>query len=126
MPYIFHQGVLSEKGLDDAYANAAILVYPSLCEGFGLPILEAMTRNTPVVCSRIPAHIEVGGDAALFFDPYDPADLAQKLKAVLASKDLSNKLRISGAQNAKRFTWKATAEATVAVYASLTESARNG
>ena len=118
-PHIVHRGVLSEMDMDAAYAHAATLVYPSLCEGFGLPILEAMARGTPVVCSNIPAHTEVGGDAALFFDPHQSSDLAQKLKAVLTSNDLSDTLRSRGRANVKRFSWTATLDATVAIYDDL-------
>jgi glycosyltransferase involved in cell wall biosynthesis len=118
-PHIVHRGILSEQDMDAAYAQSATLVYPSLCEGFGLPILEAMARHTPVVCSDIPAHTEVGGNGALFFDPHQPADLAQNLKAVLTSDDLSNTLRSRGTANVKRFSWTATLNATVALYDDL-------
>jgi glycosyltransferase involved in cell wall biosynthesis len=59
--------------------NALALIHPSMCESFGLPLLEAMTAGVPIACSPIPASVEVAGDAALFFDPNDPADIAAKL-----------------------------------------------
>jgi glycosyltransferase involved in cell wall biosynthesis len=86
-----------------------MFVYPSLHEGFGLPILEAMASGVPVVCSRIEPLAEVAGDAAFFVDPYDHSDIAKGILSIYRDKTLRMKLIEKGRLRAKDFTWDKTA-----------------
>ena len=104
------------------YQAADLLVYPSLNETFGLPILEAMACACPVVTSNISAMPETAGGAAVLADPHDPASLA---RAILdASGTGADGLRAQGLRQARRFTWAATAEATLNVYREVAERRR--
>jgi glycosyltransferase involved in cell wall biosynthesis len=105
-----------ENDLPGLYCQAEAFVYPSLYEGFGLPILEAMACGTPVLTSNVSSMPEVAGDAALLADPRDPADLAAKLHAVLADGAVRRRLIAAGRARAAEHTWRRTAEKTVAVY----------
>lgn len=109
-------GGLSTGALEDLYALAACLVLPTLHEGFGLPVLEAMARGVPVVCSDIAALHEIAGEVALYFDPRSPSQIAARLGEVLESPDLARRLREAGRARAKRFSWQAAAEGTLASY----------
>ena len=91
------------------YARAACLVYPSLAEGFGLPILEAMASGTPVVTSNVSSLPEVAGGAALVVDPYDAAALAEAIGLVLTRPALRAELRERGLARARQFSWDQTA-----------------
>ncbi len=102
--------------LEGLYAAARAFVFPSLHEGFGLPVLEAMRRGVPVACSDRSTLPEVAGDAALLFDPDDTAAIHAALERLLSEEPLRNRLREAGPPRAARFTWEATAEATAAVY----------
>jgi glycosyltransferase involved in cell wall biosynthesis len=108
----------------DVIRHAEALVVPSLVEGFGLPVLEAMALGTPAVVSRAPALLEVAGDAALAFDTTDPADLAAVLSRLLADRSLRAELARRGIERARKFTWRRTAAATLAVYDRVLESSR--
>jgi glycosyltransferase involved in cell wall biosynthesis len=96
--------------LRDLYAGAACLVLPSLREGFGLPVLEAMACGTPVITSTTSSLPEVGGDAALLVDPYDAIDLADAMYRVLADRGLREDLRERGLKWVRGFSWRRTAE----------------
>lgn len=96
--------------------NADVFVLPSVVEGFGLPILEAMAVGTPVVASSVPALREVAADAALFFDPSDPADLAERIDRVLTDTSLRAGLAARGSVHVSQFTWSRAAACTLAVY----------
>jgi glycosyltransferase involved in cell wall biosynthesis len=95
--------------LRELYAGAACLVYPSLAEGFGLPILEAMASGTPVVTSSVSSLPEVAGGAALTADPYDAAALAEAIGLVLTTPELRAELRRRGLERAQQFSWEQTA-----------------
>jgi glycosyltransferase involved in cell wall biosynthesis len=97
-----------------------VFVYPSLYEGFGLPVLEAMACGVPVAVSRCSSLPEVGGDAALYFDPYCVDDIAGRIHEILTNPRRAADLRSKGLQQSRRFTWKQTARDTLAVYRSLT------
>ena len=104
------------------YQAADLLVYPSLNETFGLPILEAMACACPVVTSDISAMPETAGGAAVLADPHDPASLA---RAILdGTGPGADALRTLGLRRAKQFTWGATAEATLNVYREVAELRR--
>lgn len=108
-------GIIDDHALINYYACAQALVLPSLYEGFGLPPLEAMACGCPVIVSHIASLPEVCGDAAVYFDPYSPHDIAEKMKMVLNDCDLREKMRIKGLEHAKLFTWEKCAEQTIAV-----------
>ena len=105
-----------DTALADHYAAALALVYPSFYEGFGLPVLEAMAHGCPVACSRTSSLPEVGGDAALYFDPRDTADIATTLVHLAGDRGLRARLAESGRTRASGFTWAACAERTMSVY----------
>ena len=112
-------GYVSDERLDALIAGAELLVHPSLYEGFGLVLLEAMARGTPVLAARATALPETGGDAAAYFDPADPEDLARQLRALLGEPARRATLAEAGRERAARFSWAATARATADVYREL-------
>jgi glycosyltransferase involved in cell wall biosynthesis len=109
-------GFISDAQLRWAYEHTGCYVFPSLSEGFGLPGLEAMAHGAPVASSGTTSLPEVNGDAALYFDPLDTDDIANKIQQVLSDKKLANQLRIKGFEQVKKFSWKRTAEQTLKVY----------
>jgi glycosyltransferase involved in cell wall biosynthesis len=105
---------ISDEELAILYENAMALVMPSLMEGFGLPAVEAMANNCLVLASSIPSLKEICENTAVYFDPYDIGDIAQKLDEVLAGKYKSYKEL--GLKRAKEFSWKKMAEETLKIY----------
>lgn len=102
--------------LDALYAVAGCLVLPTLHEGFGLPVLEAMARSLPVACSDIAALREVAGPAALYFDPRQPGQVAAQVARLLGDRDLAKRLGELGRVRAAEFSWSAAAQGTLASY----------
>jgi glycosyltransferase involved in cell wall biosynthesis len=113
-------GHVPDTHLPGLYADAAVLIMPSLYEGFGFPVLESMAIGTPVVASATSSLSEVGGDAALFCPPHDPEAFATAIAEVLESSSLTEKLRQKGLRRAQQFSWHRAAEETIAVYRSVT------
>ncbi|HEU5065894.1 MAG TPA: glycosyltransferase family 1 protein [Gaiellaceae bacterium] len=109
-------GWVDDEELEGLYRMATCFVFPSLAEGFGLPVLEAMVRGIPVACSRIGPLEEVAGEAALYFDAEDTKDIARALETLLADGDLRGQLAQAGRQRAEQFNWARTAEATISSY----------
>jgi alpha-1,3-rhamnosyl/mannosyltransferase len=96
--------------------QATALVFPSLCEGFGLPVLEAFAAGVPVITSQTSALPEVAGDAALLIDPLDPSALSSAMLQVLEDEGLAEAMRLKGTLRAREYTWGRTAAMTVDVY----------
>ena len=107
-------GWIDQADLEGLYACSALLVFPSLYEGFGLPVLEAMQRGLPVACSSAGSLAEIAGDAALIFDPLDPEAIAESVGRLLSDRELRDRLIAAGLQQAARYTWAACAEGYVA------------
>lgn len=98
------------------YRAAEAFVYPSLFEGFGLPVAEAMACGTPVICSDAASLLEVAGDAALTFPAEDTDGLVQALRTLFSAESLRQELAQRGLERSRRFTWERTARETMAVY----------
>ncbi len=109
-------GALSAEELESLYALADGLLLPTLHEGFGLPVIEAMARSIPVACSDIPALREVAGPAALYFDPRVPAQIAARIGELVGDRGAADRLRELGRAQAATFSWSAAAAGTLASY----------
>ena len=112
-------GPVSRRDLGALYAGADAFLFPSLAEGFGLPVLEAMACGAPVVTSDRSALPEVAGDAALLCDPTDAGSIAQALEKVLSDRELAGRLSRSGLERARQFTWDRTTLRTASLYREL-------
>jgi glycosyltransferase involved in cell wall biosynthesis len=108
-------GWVPREQLYSLYARARAFVYPSLFEGFGMPVLEAMAAGVPVACSDIPPLREVAGDAALFFNPLDEDDIASAMERVMSKSSWQERLAVAGRERARGFSWKQSAEQTLTV-----------
>jgi glycosyltransferase involved in cell wall biosynthesis len=113
---VLFTGYLSDVDLRMLMSNALVFVFPSLYEGFGLPVLEAMAAGAPVICSNAASLPEVAGDAAVLFDPRSPDQALDVLEKVLTDPRLRQDLAARGRRNLERFSWTATARSTVEVY----------
>lgn len=109
-------GYLPDTEVRDLYRLARLLVFPSLCEGFGLPLLEAMASGLPAAVSRAGALPEVGGDAAAYFEPEDPADMARVILELLGDGPRRRDFAEKGKRRASGFSWAETARRTLAFY----------
>lgn len=112
---ITYLGYISDNELRSLYENAACFIYPSFYEGFGLPPLEAMACGCPVIVSNAASLPEVCGDAALYCNPHDPNDIAEKIKLMMGDKQLRESYRVKGLERAKQFTWEKSARETFEV-----------
>jgi glycosyltransferase involved in cell wall biosynthesis len=109
-------GWIDEPELEGIWSLADAFVFPSLYEGFGLPVLEAMARGVPVACSNASSLPEVAGDAALLFDPRDESAIAGAITRLLRDRELAESLRERGRERVREFTWDRTARATIDSY----------
>jgi glycosyltransferase involved in cell wall biosynthesis len=109
-------GWVDDATLDGLYRAADCFVFPSLAEGFGLPVLEAMLRGTPVACSNTTSLPEVAGDAALLFDPFEVDAIAISIRRILDDRELAERLHTAGLERARRFSWEETARRTLESY----------
>jgi glycosyltransferase involved in cell wall biosynthesis len=107
---------VSADELEGLWALAEAFVFPSLYEGFGLPVLEAMARGVPVACSNASSLPEVAGDAALLFDPHDESAIAEAMRRLLDDPKLREQLRAHGLAQVAQFTWERTARLTLESY----------
>lgn len=105
-------GMVSTQGLAQAYRSAHALAFPSLFEGFGIPLIEAMAAGTPVVSSDATCLPEIGGDAALYAPPDDPDRWAEALRLALIDRTTREALVVAGTERAKTFAWSRSAERT--------------
>jgi len=112
------QRYLPDSQMASAYAHAELFVFPSHFEGFGLPALEAMACDTPVVLAAATSLPEVGGEAAAYFEPGSPSDLARVMVEMLGDTSRRERLRALGLQRARDFTWPMAASRTADVYRS--------
>jgi glycosyltransferase involved in cell wall biosynthesis len=113
---IFWFDFLPEASLAAMYEGAAVFLYPSLYEGFGIPVLEAMASGCPVISSTTSSIPEIAGDAALLVDPNDKTAVAEALVNVLQDGPLRHSLISKGFQRAARFSWRRHAEETLEIY----------
>jgi glycosyltransferase involved in cell wall biosynthesis len=109
-------GFVTDPEMTALYSGALVFVSPSIYEGFGLPLLEAMACGAPVVTSNVCSIPEVVGDAALFADPYSSADIADKTVRCIEDKNLRSDLIEKGRKRARSFTWEDTAFKTLQLY----------
>lgn len=116
---IIRLGFIPKEDLVLLYNMATVFVMPSLYEGFGLPILEAMSCGCPVVTSKEGSIPEVAGDAAFYIKAYDSDNIAKGIKAIYENKDLQERYSTKGLIQAEKFSWKKTAKATMKVYESI-------
>jgi len=117
--HVRHLGYSSDAELGYLYSAAGALVFPSIYEGFGLPIIEAQAMGVPVVTSNLSCMPEVAGGAALLVDPYDVDAISGALEQVMLDDDLRRKLKADGFKNAKQYSWDITAARTLDVYSRL-------
>ncbi|HMD57058.1 MAG TPA: glycosyltransferase family 1 protein [Solirubrobacteraceae bacterium] len=110
-------GWLSGEEIESLWALSEAFVFPSLYEGFGLPVLEAMARGVPVACANASSLPEVAGEAALLFDPYDRGAIARAIERLLGEPELAARLRALGRERARLFTWERAARLTLESYA---------
>lgn len=119
-------GWLPPEELEGLYAAAALFVFTSLYEGFGMTVLEAMARGVPVACGAASAVPEVAGDAALLFDPESPEQIAEAMRSLLRDGALRDRLAEAGRARAEQFSWERTARETVDSYRRALSEARPG
>lgn len=115
---IIHKEI-NDKILANLYAGALAFVFPSLYEGFGIPILEAFSCNCPCVLSDTSSLPEVAGNAAIYFDPHDSESIVESLNRIIFDSELRNDLIIRGARRLRDFSWEKHVSQTVTVYKSL-------
>lgn len=116
---IIFPGFIEEKDKALIMAGAKIFCFPSLYEGFGIPILEAMSLGIPVIASEIPASEEIAQTAVKFFNPQDTKDLAEKLTLLLKNEEIREELSQKGLEQSKNFSWQKTARKMLSIFQSV-------
>lgn len=117
--YVRILGFVNDADLPSLYHGASIFAYPSLYEGFGIPVLEAMACGTPVLTSNVSSLPEIVGDTAILIEPEDTQQIADGLQHLLEDIELRRNLGLRGLQRSKLFSWRATAQATLEAYRSV-------
>jgi len=110
---------VSDDELVELYSKSTIFVFPSIYEGFGIPVLEAFSSNCPAILSNTSSLPEIGGDAAVYFDPYSIESMRQQIERVLISPSLQEEMIQKGKERLKLFSWEKCAEETMEVYKEL-------
>jgi len=110
------RGWVDDAELSDLRGRARALAYPTMAEGFGLPVLEAMATGLPVIASDLPVLREVGGDAALWFDPHDLGSIADAIRTVATQPVVAERLSADGLVQAAKFSWERVARETIDVF----------
>lgn len=113
---IHHLDYLTRNALTSAYRRAEVFVMPSLYEGFGFPILEAMAQGVPVIAAESSSLPEVGGDAAVYFQPKDAEALAASIRQVTSDEVLRSEMVSRGAKRVEHFSWEKAAAETAEVF----------
>lgn len=113
---VYFLGSIEQEDLVTLYSFAELFVFPSMYEGFGLPVLEAMACGAPVAASNTSSIPEVAGDAAFLFDPRDQEDMKRIILGILGSRETKEELKQKGLERAKLFTWESTLRQTMEVY----------
>ncbi len=116
---VMFTGFISNEDLDSLFRIADFFIYPSLCEGFGIPILEAMQAGTPVITSNVSAMPEVAKGAALLIDPYDINSIVEGMVKLYRDKALCGELKKRGQKRAKEYSWDRTAQMYLELYGSV-------
>jgi glycosyltransferase involved in cell wall biosynthesis len=116
---VLQTGYVSKSDLRALYQRAAAVVFPSIEEGFGLPLLEGMASEVPLLASRISAFQEVCNNSCLYFDPNEEQELMEQIRSVLHSDELRENLVAKGRERVKKFSWKDSAQKTLDLYMSL-------
>ncbi len=113
---VIFTGYAEDEDLPALYAAADLFLFPTLYEGFGIPVLEAFACGTPTITSRVAGNAETARDAALLVDPYSEEDIARSIVEALTNEELRDGLRRRGLARAREFSWRRTAELTLACY----------
>lgn len=116
---VCYLGYISQSQMPVVFRNACMLVFPSLFEGFGIPLVEAMKSSIPIACSNCTSLPEIAGDAAIFFDPMNPFDIADKMDRLNRDISLRKELIAKGDSRKKLFSWDQCAEDTIATLKSV-------
>ncbi len=119
-------GYVPEAEMPGLVAGAALFVYPSLYEGFGFPVVQAMAANVPVLCSGTSCLPEIAGEAAAYVDPRSSSEMAAQLTRLLDSTEERSKLAQLGRAQAERYRWERCAQESLAFFREITGSLRNG
>jgi glycosyltransferase involved in cell wall biosynthesis len=114
--HIFYLGYITDEDMPYIYKNAACLVFPSLFEGFGIPLVEAMYSECPILCSNVTSIPEIAGDAALYFNPLNHKDIAEKIDVLLRDSVMRNTLIENGKKRYALFSYEACAKDTMELF----------
>ncbi|MFQ5452331.1 MAG: glycosyltransferase family 4 protein, partial [Candidatus Paceibacterota bacterium] len=113
--HVIFTGYLPDSHVATLYKNAYMFVLPSFYEGFGIPILEAMSHSCPVIASKVSSLPEIGGDACLYFDPHDAIQLKQTIIKLLDDESLRRDLVKKGKKRIKQFSWEKCGRSTLKI-----------
>lgn len=122
--HLVFTGYVPEEDLPPLYQGADVFVYPSLYEGFGLPVLEAMTSGVPVITSNTTSLPEVAGDAAILVNPMEVFEIYEAMEALATKPQLREELKVKGEEQSRRFSWEKTAHQTLEIYKRIFENCR--
>ena len=117
-------GFIADKDLPAFYQGTSAFVWPSLYEGFGIPVLEAMASGAPVVTSKIPVFEEVTGRAAVLVDPKNSTDIANGITKILSNPKFAGELGAKGKVRAKSFSWEKSAKVLLRLYKKIASKRR--